>query len=156
MLDLLGWLHAKTGPKGKPFESSFDVLGCNLSLSDLPQGVVTLENKQGRIAHLSERLGEIREQGNLQEAQILHGLMRYACGFFPGRRLQQVCSEVFALTKPGTTVDGRGIVDFCNYAFQALSSCQARVLEASAVQEPAHIFTGKIVPPAWVLWWLTC
>ena len=47
LLDILGWLHAKTGPKGKPFESSFDVLGCNLNLAGVPEGYVTLENKQG-------------------------------------------------------------------------------------------------------------
>ena len=49
LLDILGWLHAKTGDKGKPFESSFDVLGCNLNLAGVPEGYVTLENKQGSL-----------------------------------------------------------------------------------------------------------
>ena len=46
-LDLLGWRHDRTGPKGKP-SPSFDVLGLALDLSSLRQaGVVTLK-KQGR------------------------------------------------------------------------------------------------------------
>ena len=99
LLDLLGWLHAKTGPKGKPFDSAFDVLGCNLSLANISEGLVTLENKQGRVARLTERLGEIRALGKLRlhEAQIMHGLMRYACGFFAGRRLQQLCAQSCSL-----------------------------------------------------------
>ena len=143
LLDMLGWMHAKTGPKGKPFESSFDVLGCHLCLANLSKGIVTLENKQGRVTRLTERLGEIKELGqlNLHEAQILHGLMRYACGFFAGRRLQQVCSEIFALTKPGVVAGKREVVDFCCYALKALSTCKPRILEAAAVQSPIHVFT---------------
>ena len=143
LLDLLGWLHAKTGPKGKPFEDSFDVLGCNLSLANIPKGLVTLENKQGRISRLADRLGEIRTLGklHLHEAQIMHGLMRYACGFFAGRRLQQVCSEIFSLTRPGFIQDSRAVTDFCDYALKSLADCRPRILEASAVQSPILIFT---------------
>ena len=49
-LDLLGWRHDRTGPKGKPFASSFDVLGMNLDLSGLRNAnSVTLKNKEGRV-----------------------------------------------------------------------------------------------------------
>eukprot|EP00435_Cladocopium_sp_Y103_P059148 s1782_g21.t1 len=33
LLDLLGWRHARTGPKGKPFEEKFQVLGCGVDSS---------------------------------------------------------------------------------------------------------------------------
>ena len=58
--------------------------------------------------------------------------MRYACGFFAGRRLQQVCSEMFALTKPGALVNERDIISYCNYAMTALESCKPRVLKAGS------------------------
>ena len=32
-LDLLGWRHDQTGPKGRPFDCNFDVLGVTLDLS---------------------------------------------------------------------------------------------------------------------------
>lgn len=110
----------------------------HLSLSDLSKGLVTLENKQGRISRLTDRLGEIRTLGklHLHEAQILHGLMGYACGFFAGRQLQQVCSEIFALTRPGFTQDSRAVTDFCSYALKSLADCR---LEAAAVQSPILI-----------------
>ena len=34
-LDLLGWRHDRTGPKGKPFAPAFDVLGLTINLSHL-------------------------------------------------------------------------------------------------------------------------
>ena len=52
LLDLLGWKHARTGPKGKPFESSFNVLGFSLNLDRLASGEVVLENKQGRLERI--------------------------------------------------------------------------------------------------------
>ena len=99
LLDLLGWRHARTGPKGLPFESHFQVLGCSLDLSRVPQGLVTAENKPGRIDRLLENLSRIKTAGrmSLHEAQILHGLLRYATGFFAGKHLHQVCAEVMAL-----------------------------------------------------------
>lgn len=36
-LDLLGWKLDRTGPKGKPFDSSFDVLGLTMHLSGLKE-----------------------------------------------------------------------------------------------------------------------
>ena len=60
LLDLLGWRHARTGPKGKPFESSFNVLGCSLSLDRVTSGEVVLENKQGRLERIFLQLNESR------------------------------------------------------------------------------------------------
>ena len=49
-LDLLGWRHDRTGPKGKPFSPSFDVLSMTLDLSNLEStGHLTLKNKEGRV-----------------------------------------------------------------------------------------------------------
>jgi len=86
LLDLLGWRHARTGPKGLPFETKFQVLGCAIDLSSLNQGLVTLENKPGRLERLHEHLLKIKTAGalSLHEAQVVHGLLRYACGFFAG------------------------------------------------------------------------
>ena len=56
-LDLLGWKHDRTGPKGKPFDSSFDVLGMTMHLSGLKDAnSITLNNKEGRIEKISKVL----------------------------------------------------------------------------------------------------
>lgn len=45
LLDLLGWKHARTGPKGRPFEPCFQVLGCTLNLERAAAGEI---GKQAR------------------------------------------------------------------------------------------------------------
>ena len=35
-LNLVGWCHDRTGPKGKPFPPAFGVLGLTLDLAGLP------------------------------------------------------------------------------------------------------------------------
>ena len=60
LLDLLGWKHARTGPKGRPFDSKFQVLGCALDLADVANGVVVAENRPGRIDRLLEHLQRIK------------------------------------------------------------------------------------------------
>ena len=101
LLDLLGWRHAKTGTKASPFQACFNVLGCSLNLGGVLGGSVVLENKPGRIDRLTELLRKTSSDGVLtrHQGQVVHGLMRYACGFFSGKYLHQVCSEVLALPR---------------------------------------------------------
>eukprot|EP00435_Cladocopium_sp_Y103_P075237 s103_g55.t1 len=102
LLHLLGWRHAKTGTKACPFQSKFQVLGCTLDLAELERGAVVLENKPGRIDRLVTLLNQIKGDKKLSkhQGQVFHGLMRYACGFFSGKFLHQVCAEVLALSGP--------------------------------------------------------
>ena len=87
LLDLLGWRHARTGPKGKPFEAVFHVLGCQLNLQGVHSGMLVLENKPSRIERMVEFITQLKAKGKvtLHEAQVLHGLLRYSCGFFAGK-----------------------------------------------------------------------
>ena len=95
LLDLLGWRHARTGPKGKPFEAVFNVLGCQLNLQGVHSGMLVLENKPSRIERMVEFITQLKAKGKvtLHEAQVLHGLLRYSCGFFTGRGLHQVALQ---------------------------------------------------------------
>eukprot|EP00435_Cladocopium_sp_Y103_P001341 s4108_g1.t1 len=143
LLDILGWRHARTGPKGKPFESKFQVLGCSLDLAGVATGEVVAENRPGRIDRLLEHLRKIRAANSisLHEAQVLHGLLRYACGFFAGRHLHQVCAEVMSFGTAASKGGRRNLSDFCDYASQALKDCKPRVLSAGWELRPILIFT---------------
>lgn len=103
LLDILGWNHARTGAKGKPFDSKFQVLGCSLVFAGIPDGCITLENKPCRVDRLCEQFELVKERGimNFHQAQGLRGLLRYACGFFAGRYLLPVRSEVLSWGLPG-------------------------------------------------------
>eukprot|EP00435_Cladocopium_sp_Y103_P020793 s3081_g5.t1 len=143
LLDVLGWKHARTGPKGKPFDSSFDVLGCKLNLGEISTGTVVLENKPGRLNRLQEHLLKIKAAGrmSLHEAQVLHGLLRYSCGFFAGRLLHQVCAEVMALACNKANSRMKDLGGSCDYAAATLANCKPRSLSAFSEKRPVIIFT---------------
>lgn len=73
--------------EGRPFERVFQVLGCQLDLRGVKMGQVVLENKPSRLERMITFLEEVKGRGRLtlREAQVLHGLLRYSCGFFAGR-----------------------------------------------------------------------
>ena len=143
LLDLLGWRHARTGPKGRPFDETFQVLGCQVDLKNIKRGDLKLENKVGRVERLHEMLDSLSKQGSisLHESQVLHGLMRYACGFFAGRQLHQVCNEAITLCRRGTLRDAARISSFCDYANTTLKACRPRILNTQFAREPILIFT---------------
>eukprot|EP00435_Cladocopium_sp_Y103_P065339 s704_g27.t1 len=143
LLDLLGWKHAKTGSKAAPFDYKFQVLGCTLDLREIPQGHVVLENKPGRVDRLVELLKQVRTDKVLtkHQAQVLHGLMRYACGLFSGKFLHQVSAEVMSLCGSSLRKGPSDVVSFCDYAIQMLQSAKPRRISASFERRPLLIFT---------------
>ena len=143
LLDLLGWKHAKTGTKGCPFQPCFQVLGCSLNLGDICQGAITLENKPGRIDRLVALLRQIQKEGTLSrhQGQILHGLMRYACGFFSGKYLHQACAEAMALSSSSVPKGAGQVASFCEYAIRMLQTASPRRIDAAQEVRPVLIFT---------------
>ena len=143
LLDLLGWKHVRTVPKGKPFETSFNVLGCSLNLERVAQGEVALENKQGRIERMFTQMETIKSSGkmSLHQSQVLHGLLRYSRGFFAGRNLQQVCMEALQLGRSPSFQSRGRLAEFCHYALNCLEACKPRRLNADGEVKPILIFT---------------
>ena len=143
LLDLLGWRHAKTGSKALPFQPCFQILGCSLDLGAACDGDVVLENKPGRIDRLVDLLKGIRQEGALSkhQGQVIHGLMRYACGFFSGKYLHQVCAEVMSLCGSSTHRKRQDVVSFCDYAIAMLQSAKPRRLSTGSERRPILIFT---------------
>lgn len=141
-LSLLGWDHARTGVKGKPFSSTFDVLGMTLNLSKLKDSQqITLQNKEGRIRKLVEKIEAIHDRGSmtLTEAQEIHGLLNFATGFFSGRQLRHSCFRIFGLVG-----DESRRVDLAKWAKKVVSLLEStgpRVLKLTDPGEPVLIFT---------------
>ena len=141
-LDQLGWLHAKTGAKGKPFAEEFDVLGMSLQLSSLEQGKVVLANKQGRIERIIERMQEIASKGEIRrhEAQVLQGLLQYASGFYSGRALKHA-SHVLAKISSGLHFGPKDLSDFCLHTVSLLRDESPRILSSSMITDVVHLWT---------------
>ena len=90
-LDLLGWHHDRTGPTGKTFAPSFDVLGLTLDLTGLRNDrSVILRNKGGRVEKIASKIAKVKDSGvmSLSDAQEIHGLLNFATGCFAGRSLK--------------------------------------------------------------------
>ena len=98
LLDLLGWRRARTGPKGKPFESSFNVLGCSLNLERINLGEVVLENKQGRLERIFAQLEAIKSSGRM----TLHSSPSAGLAWFASLFLWVLCWETHAASVHGS------------------------------------------------------
>ncbi|CAE7247692.1 unnamed protein product [Symbiodinium sp. CCMP2592] len=141
-LDALGWRHAKTGAKGRPFASDFDVLGMHLGLGDLAKGTVVLANKQGRIERIVDRLQEISLKGEIRrhEAQVIQGLLQYASGFYAGRSLKHA-SHILARIVGGLHFSPRDLSDFCRHTVSLLKHENPRVLSCAMITDIIHLWT---------------
>ena len=125
------------------FEPQFQVLGCSIDLNGVSRGEITLSNKPGRLERLQEHFLKIKAVGSLSlhEAQVLHGLLRYACGFFAGKHLHQVCAEIMSLgSSTGRNRLGH-LTDFCDYACNMLRNSKPRTISAFGEKRPLLIFT---------------
>ena len=142
-LDLLGWRHARTGPKGLPFKNKFTVLGAEIDLADICSGRVTLSNKPGRVERIVQLLEGHSKMGriSLHEAQVVHGLFRYACGFFAGRGVLQLCNEILALGLSNGKVAPSQVVAVCDYAREVLACARPRQLQTGLETKPILVFT---------------
>ena len=141
-LDLLGWRHDRTGPKGKP-SPSFDVLGLALDLSSLHRaGVVTLKNKEGRADKISSKIVGIQKAGHmsLSEAQELHGLLNFATGYFSGRALRYACFKIFGLVEKGES-RSKPLMKWCEEVLVLLQSVQPRTVPVAINTRTLLIFT---------------
>ena len=142
-LDLLGWRHDRTGPKGKTFAPSFDVLGMTLDLTNLKQaGVVTLKNKEGRVDKISSKILGIQQSGSmsLAEAQEIHGLLSFATGYFAGRSLKYSCFNIFSLVDKGQ-FQSRQLKAWCEEVLVLLKSVRPRTIPITINTKTALVFT---------------
>ena len=129
-LDLLGWRHDRTGPKGKPFHNSFDVLGMTLELGQQQtHGTVVVRKKSGRVDKIIQKVASIRKAGvlPLAEAQELRGLLNFATGYFAGRFLKYACFKIFLLVDQGSHNRSR-LERWCDDVTALLESVQPRTI----------------------------
>ncbi|CAE7290582.1 unnamed protein product [Symbiodinium sp. CCMP2592] len=151
-LELLGWRFAQTGIKGQPYEETFTVLGMQLDVSRLHEGVAVLANKEGRVKRIAEMLGNIFDRGTLgrHEAQVLLGLLNYASGFFAGRSLKPACHFLLSLVR-GKRPTAAEIQRFCKTTQAVLSTTPPRILRIFDPRPPIHVWTDGAWEDPWLL-----
>ncbi|CAE7326327.1 unnamed protein product, partial [Symbiodinium sp. CCMP2456] len=142
-LSMLGWDHAKTGQKGKPCASSFDVLGMTLDLSQVRQGLVTLRNKPGRAEKMLEAFEEVDvpEAITRHQIQVLHGLLNFAAGFLAGRSLKHVCYDLLELLEWRGNLAFARLKELARRTREILEGSPPRLLSCLFAPEPILIWT---------------
>eukprot|EP00435_Cladocopium_sp_Y103_P044230 s2135_g12.t1 len=120
-LDLLGWKHDRTGPKG---------------------GGLILKNKKGRVEKICQKVERIRVKGSLSltDAQELHGLLNFATGYFAGRFLKYAYFKIFSLvSKDGYKPPG--LPQWCEDVLTLLKAAQPRLIALSIDTRTVVVFT---------------
>ena len=84
LLDLLNWKHATTGPKAKPFDQTFSILGVEYDLSMFAKGTMVKE---------AEQKGDLSKP----QAASLHGALNFATGFMMGRHFKPMLMSLLDL-----------------------------------------------------------
>ena len=143
MLDLLGWKHAKSGSKGKPFQSAFDVLGMQLNLGSILEGKIVLANKEGRAEKILEKVSQA-SSGNgcfRQSLQVLMGHLNFASGFFAGRALRHVAYDLNQLLGHDWLSAKVSLDDLAKRITVILHSSPPRVLSTGHTRQPILVWT---------------
>ena len=121
---LLGWRHAVTGKKAKPFASTFAALGVEYDLANLPNAFFTVRNKPERLLRIER----------------LIGLLNFASGFALGKALQPA-AQGFSSLATGVELQPAVFADLCEHALTILRSLRPRKVATSDDPLPIIVYT---------------
>ena len=143
LLDILGWEHKRTGEghKGLPFAKLVDILGMRADLTCVAAGTVTLSNKPGRINKICDFVMSIKSAGCVtrHQAQVLLGLLNFACGYYHGRALRYLCKGLIDVVSGGS-LEGCALKDFCDEVEKTLRTTPPRVIRVNSCQDVLHLY----------------
>ena len=139
---LLGWRHAVSGKKAKPFESSFAALGVEYNLVQLTSGKFTVGNKPERLNRIQRLISQVAEDGKISPslAASIHGLLNFASGFTLGKSLQ-MSAHGFSLLASGASMSPEALRQLCDHSTIILETLRPRCIELPVQNSPALIYT---------------
>ena len=139
---LIGWRHAVTGKKAKPFSSTFGALGVNYALASLHEGRFSIGNKPDRLARIGRMVSQVSEDGRVAQtvAASIHGLLNFASGFTLGKALQ-TSAHGFSMLASGTALDKRSIRALCEHTLIVLETLEPREVALPLQSVPVVIYT---------------
>ena len=135
---LLGWRHAVTGKKAKPFASTFAALGVEYDLANLTNAFFTVGNKPERLLRIERLIGRAAQQGKVTSsaAASIHGPLNFASGFALGKPLQPAAQGFSSLELQPAV-----FADLCEHPLTILRSLRPRKVATSDDPLPIIIYT---------------
>eukprot|EP00435_Cladocopium_sp_Y103_P018012 s3778_g4.t1 len=154
---LIGWRHAVTGKKAKPFATSFGALGVEYALDRLHKGSFTIGNKQERLDRISRMIAKVRADGQVSatNAASIHGLLNFASGFTLGKALQ-TASHGFSMLASGHVLSANHLASLCDHAAIILAALTPREVELPIQPQPVIIYTDGAYDDTGATWGAIC
>jgi hypothetical protein len=139
---LLGWRHAVSGKKAKPFASTFAALGVEYDLANLTNAFFTVGNKPERLLRIERLIDRAAQEGKVTSsaAASIHGLLNFASGFSLGKALQPA-AQGFSSLATGVELQPAVFADLCEHALTILRSLRPRKVATSDEPVPIIIYT---------------
>ena len=139
---LLGWRHAVTGKKAKPFSPTFAALGVEYNLAGIHSSFFTVGNKPERLARMERMVQQVAQEGHVSSATAasIHGLLNFASGFALGKALQPA-AQGFSTLAMGVTLQPATLAGLCEHTAMVLKSLQPRKVSSADILQPIIIYT---------------
>ncbi|CAE7416568.1 unnamed protein product, partial [Symbiodinium sp. CCMP2456] len=153
LLEILGWTFAKSGRKFVPFGTSVVSLGVTLGLSEIWEGIVSVENKPGRLDKIAELLRAVVSGKEISRSEVasLHGLIIFAGGLIMGFELKptsRMLSRALIGQFKGNSVELRKA---CSLALDIIAQCRPKKCPAS-VKPPIVLYTDSAYEKGIATW----
>lgn len=142
LLGMLGWAYA-TGDKDHPFSSTFTILGARIDLTGLERGILTIENKPGRLDHISQLVWNIQSTQSMADMAVLRGHVVFASGFCLGRFLRPASASLDAALRSSATKRDSGVKRACDVLLGLLANTKPRSIACIHEGPPVLIFTDS-------------
>eukprot|EP00435_Cladocopium_sp_Y103_P018632 s3736_g4.t1 len=139
---LLGWRHAVSGKKAKPFSTTFTALGVEYNLHGIHAGSFTIGNKPERLVRIKRLVEQVEQDKKISQslAASIPGLLNFASGFALGRCLQPA-AQGFSTLSTGISLTPKGLSDLCEHTMKVLDAMRPRQVSANDTQVPVIIYT---------------
>jgi hypothetical protein len=144
LFQALGFEYAREGHKHLPFSEIFAMLGVQVDLQGLNQGVLLIGNKPSRIADLILQIETILKEEKLSAAQAasLRGKLQFAQGQYLGRSLKLALVALdLHLSGKNTKLWSNQLSFALVFAKEILSSTAPRKVSLVDTTSPIIVFT---------------
>ena len=154
LLKALGWRFSDDPKKSHPFANEFDVLPVRLNVSSLNGGSFVAGNQPSRIEKIQKLLEETAAITTLdkRQAQVVHGNLNFAMGFFLGKPLMVAARAFALLTTDKHRATPQQIRQLCAWTHALVGQLAPKTVEPDGDTSPVLIFTDAAYEDGRATW----
>ena len=143
LLKALGWRYSDDPKKSHPLKPPSTYWCVRLQVANLHGGAFIVQNKPSRIEKIQKLLEETASLPQLskRDAQVVHGNLNFAMGFFLGKSLM-ISARAFAhLTTDRHRATLEQVQQLCAWTHALIGELNPKTIEPGGEEIPVLIFT---------------